>query len=82
MVRHHDLTDAEFRRLYREGAIVLAGNRRLRIFGTLRCTSGQRMLRRNRVFFASEQEAWDAGYRPCGHCLRKPHCRWRLFRGL
>ena len=28
------------------------------------------MLRGNRVFFADEGAALDAGFRPCGHCMQ------------
>ncbi len=69
MKQHSDISDAEFRRLYRSGEIRWGGNRRLKIYGTLRCCSGKRMLRKNRVFFASEEEAKAAGYRACKHCL-------------
>lgn len=70
MWRHDELTDGELFSLLRRGAIAFAGNRRARIYGQLHCASGKRLLRRNRVFFASEQEALEAGYRPCLHCLR------------
>jgi hypothetical protein len=30
----------------------------------------------NRVFFADEEAAIAAGYRPCGHCLRPNHRQW------
>ena len=71
MWRHDVLTDAELFALLRRGAITLAGNRRARIYGRLDCGSGRRLLRRNRVFFASEQEAVAGGYRPCRHCMRQ-----------
>ncbi|MFK7845015.1 MAG: Ada metal-binding domain-containing protein [Rhodothermales bacterium] len=29
------------------------------------------MHRKNRVFFESEQNALDAGYRACKHCLKR-----------
>jgi len=69
---HHDqLTDAALRALIRNRRITLGGNRRLRIYGTLRCGSGKRMLRSNRVFFADRRAAERAGYRPCGNCLHR-----------
>lgn len=71
MWRHDQLTDGELWALLRAGAVALAGNRRLRIYGRLDCGSGRRMLRANRVFFANEAEARAAGYRPCGHCMRR-----------
>ena len=70
MWRHADLTDAELFTLLRSRAIALAGNRRARIFGRLDCASGKRLLRTNRVFFSTEDEARAAGYRPCQRCMR------------
>ncbi|WP_121197209.1 Ada metal-binding domain-containing protein [Mucilaginibacter gracilis] len=32
---------------------------------------------KNRVFFVSEAEAIDAGYRPCGHCMRNLYAQWK-----
>ena len=69
MLHHRDLTDAQVWRLIRNGQVAWAGNRRLKIYGTLQCWSGKRMLRKNRVFFETEKEATDAGYRPCKHCM-------------
>ena len=56
--------------------ITFGGNRNLKIYGTLRCQSGKRLKRPNRVFFASEQDALAAGYRPCGHCLKPKYKAW------
>jgi methylphosphotriester-DNA--protein-cysteine methyltransferase len=70
MWRHDALTDAELFGLLRSRAILLAGNCRARIYGRLECASGKRLLRQNRVFFRSEQEALVQDYRPCRHCMR------------
>jgi methylphosphotriester-DNA--protein-cysteine methyltransferase len=59
------------RKLYQlisSGEINLAGNRKLRIYGTLACFSGRRMKPENRVFFSSEEEAIAMGYRCCKNC--------------
>jgi methylphosphotriester-DNA--protein-cysteine methyltransferase len=56
---------------------MLAGNRMLKIFGTLECASGKRMKAVNRIFFASEAEAVAFGYRPCGHCMRSKYHLWK-----
>ena len=77
MILHAGLRDEELRRAIHNGDVVLAGNRRLKIFGTLRCASGKRMKKENRVFFTSEKEALQHGYRPCGHCLAKKYKDWR-----
>ena len=61
----------------------LGGNRRTRVYGTLRpCRSAQRALDRgtylaNRVFFADEATAVAAGYRPCGACLPDRYKEWK-----
>ena len=68
----HELlsTSGELKRLIHAGEIKFAGNKRLKIYGMLNCSSGKRMKKINRVFFSSEQEAVSAGYRPCRHCMR------------
>lgn len=63
--------------MVRRGEIAWGGNRRLKIYGTLHCTSGKRMKRENRVFFITEAEAISAGYRPCGHCLKAAYQKWK-----
>lgn len=68
---HRDLTSTELSALIRESKIRLAGNLRLKIYGTLKCFSGKRMKRINRVFFGSEEEALTLGFRPCKNCLLK-----------
>ena len=82
MIKHTDLGDNEkgkqlLHRLIKEGKIVLGGNMSLKIYGTLQCKSGKRMLRRNRTFFSSEKEALDSGFRPCAHCMRKKYLVWK-----
>lgn len=57
--------------------ITLAGNRQLKIYGTLQCRSGKRMKIENRVFFVSEKEAITHGYRPCGHCMKGKYQKWK-----
>jgi len=63
--------------LINTGEIKLGGNARLKIYGTLRCKSGRRMKTIHRVFFATEAEAIESGYRPCGHCMSKEYKRWK-----
>lgn len=73
MIHHTNLTATELRGLIQSGAITLAGNAKLKIYGLLTCGSGKRMRKENRVFFADEREARHTGYRPCGNCMK----RWR-----
>jgi methylphosphotriester-DNA--protein-cysteine methyltransferase len=63
-------------KLLNERKIVLGGNKKLKIYGTLTCTSGKRMKKENRVFFSSEKEALQQGYRPCGNCLSNLYKKW------
>ena len=75
------IDSALFKSLVRRGAITLAGNRKLSIYGTLRCSAGKRMKSVNRVFFSSPDEALKLGYRPCGHCLRNEYGLWKEGKG-
>jgi methylphosphotriester-DNA--protein-cysteine methyltransferase len=83
MINHRDIGNtemerkAETRRLIADGTIKMAGYRPGKIYGTLSCSSGKRMKTENRVFFSSEKEAIDAGYRPCGHCLPEKYKAWK-----
>ena len=76
MKRHADLDDKTVRKLIRQGSILLGGNLRLKIYGILKCRSGKRMKRINRVFFESLIEAKAKGYRPCGHCMKGDYQEW------
>ncbi|HEX2845192.1 MAG TPA: Ada metal-binding domain-containing protein [Chitinophagaceae bacterium] len=61
----------QLKQLIDQRIIQLAGNKKLRIYGTLDCFSGKRMRKENRVFFGSEKEAIESGYRCCKHCWCK-----------
>ncbi|WOO78362.1 uncharacterized protein LOC62_02G001909 [Vanrija pseudolonga] len=61
---------------------TLGGHRRLKLFGRLDCPSALRALARGgyktpRVFFLHEGDAWGAGYRPCGVCMRDKYLVWK-----
>jgi len=85
MILHTALGDTDFSRSRRlriligKGDVQLAGNRKLKIYGTLNCSSGKRMRLENRVFFKSEEEATNSGYRPCGHCMRQDYLNWKAL---
>jgi hypothetical protein len=57
--------------------VSLGGNSKLKIYGTMQCAPGKRMKVENRVFFASEAEAIQLGYRPCGHCMSVKYKEWK-----
>lgn len=86
MIRHLELGDTAYKRsrqlksLIDEGEIQFAGNRKLKIYGTLTCSSGKRMKVENRTFFKLAKEAINDGYRPCGHCMREEYLRWKQFK--
>ena len=80
MTRHTDFENNEkgklqLRNLIATGKITLGGNLSLKIYGTLKCRSGKRLKRTNRVFFESEEEAIASGFRPCGNCMREKHTK-------
>ena len=86
MITHLELGDTVFKRsrqlksLIDGGKIQFAGNKKLKIYGTLKCSSGKRMKTENRVFFESAGEAENEGYRPCGHCMHGQYLLWKLFK--
>jgi methylphosphotriester-DNA--protein-cysteine methyltransferase len=77
MILHEQITGTELRQKIRQGQICFGGNRGLKIYGKLDCYSGKKMKMANRVFFASEKEAVEGGYRPCGHCMREQYLKWK-----
>jgi methylphosphotriester-DNA--protein-cysteine methyltransferase len=61
---------------------TLGGHRRNRIYGRLDCPGALRWIARghyvrHRVFFADDEAATAAGYRPCAVCLPEEYLRWR-----
>ena len=77
MVTHSKINKKALVNLIRADKIRYGGNARLKIYGTLECNSGKRMSRKNRVFFASVDEARKAGFRPCGNCMRLEYLKWK-----
>jgi len=63
--------------MIRSKKINWAGNSKLHIYGQLSCTSGKKMKKENRVFFTTETEALENGYRPCGHCMKEKYRNWK-----
>jgi hypothetical protein len=64
---------------------TLGGHRRGKLYGRLDCPSALRALAAggyatHRVFFADEQTAVAAGYRPCAVCLPRAYRRWKAGR--
>ncbi|WP_319802625.1 Ada metal-binding domain-containing protein, partial [Marinobacter sp. EN3] len=59
----------------------LGGNSKARIYGRLDCSAAKGALSKgyaeHRVFFANEQDAIHAGYRPCGRCMVSRYKEWK-----
>jgi methylphosphotriester-DNA--protein-cysteine methyltransferase len=60
----------------------VGGHRRSKVYGRLDCPSALRWIARghyvrHRVFFADEETAIAAGYRPCANCLPERYAAWR-----
>ncbi len=77
MIAHEDLNKQNLFNHLKNKSITLAGNKKLKIYGTLQCSSGKRMKKKNRVSFRTETEAIHLGFRPCGHCLRIKYAHWK-----
>ncbi len=63
----------------------LGGHRRNKLYGRLDCPSALRAIAAGgyvtqRVFFADENVAVAAGYRPCAICLPADYRRWKAER--
>jgi hypothetical protein len=60
---------------------TLGGNSKAGIYGRLDCSAANGALSKgyaqHRVFFASEQDAIQSGYRPCGRCMTLQYKDWR-----
>ncbi|WP_421942952.1 Ada metal-binding domain-containing protein [Pedobacter sp.] len=77
MISHSELSDKDLRSKIKQQEICFAGNRKLKIYGTLACKSGKKMKRENRVFFHAKDEALAKNFRPCGHCMKVNYKKWK-----
>ena len=64
---------------------TLGGHRRSKGYGRLDCPAALRWIAkghyvRHRVFFADEETAVAAGYRPCAVCLPERYAEWKAAR--
>ena len=67
---------------------TFGGNAKGRIYGRLDCGAALAAIRthgdaytKHRVFFADEDAAVAAGYRPCGNCMRDRFAAWKDGQG-
>ena len=77
MIRHSDVSSDWIRSQIKKRKICFAGNVKLKICGRLNCASGKRMKKENRVFFETLEEAFQLGFRPCGHCMKAEYKKWK-----
>ena len=61
---------------------TLGGHRRTKVYGRLDCPGALRWIAkghyvRHRVFFADEETAIVAGYRPCARCMPEQYRKWK-----
>ncbi|KFF15272.1 Ada metal-binding domain-containing protein [Flavobacterium hydatis] len=77
MIEHNNISNLDLRNKIKNAEIYFGGNRKLKIYGSLKCASGKRMKRENRVFFLSENEAKQNSFRPCGHCMKAEYKNWK-----
>ncbi len=78
------LVGADGRRYASEVPGTVGGHRRSRIYSRLDCASAARAIARggyvaDRVFFADEEAALAAGYRPCAVCMPAKYRAWKGF---
>jgi methylphosphotriester-DNA--protein-cysteine methyltransferase len=64
---------------------TLGGHRGTKVYGRLDCRAARTAIERggyvkHRVFFADEQAAIAAGYRPCGVCMHAEFEAWKTAR--
>lgn len=81
-IDHDRLTNSQVFKLLHRGVIRFAGNKKLKIYGTLHCKQGKKMKRENRTFFTTEESAINLGYRPCGKCMKEKYNLWKREKGL
>lgn len=79
------LIDSDGREYLSDKPGTLGGNKKLKIYGTLDCSSAKRWIAKgkyiqHRVFFESEQIAIAAGYRPCAICMKEKYKKWKNSR--
>lgn len=61
---------------------LFGGHKKNQIYGKLDCPTALRYIEKgqyvkHRVFFADEETAISAGYRPCGTCMKEAYKKWK-----
>lgn len=80
-VKTYKLLAADGSTIISETHGALGGNSKAGTYGQLDCSAANSALSKgyakHRVFFANEQNAIQAGYRPCGRCMRAEYRKWK-----
>jgi methylphosphotriester-DNA--protein-cysteine methyltransferase len=84
--RQYTLIGADGRPYQSDTPGTYGGYRPRKIYGRLDCPSALRAIAnggyvKHRVFFANEETAVAAGYRPCAVCLRERYAAWKAASG-
>ena len=82
MDKKYKLLDSERKQYLSDVPGELGGNKLTKIYGRLNCPVALRWIKKggyieNRVFFANEEAAIAAGYRPCGICMKEEYMLWK-----
>lgn len=84
VARTYTLMDRNGQRTRSATPGALGGNARAKLYGRLDCPAALRAIAsaadlyaRTRVFFADEETAIAAGYRPCARCLPLAYRAWK-----
>ncbi|WP_445170609.1 Ada metal-binding domain-containing protein [Mycolicibacterium sp. Dal123E01] len=85
VTKRYTLTDAGGQHYSSATPGVVGGHRLNKLYGRLDCPSALRAIAaghyvRQRVFFADEQAAVVAGYRPCAVCMPELYRQWKSRR--
>ncbi|WP_036188490.1 Ada metal-binding domain-containing protein [Marinobacterium lacunae] len=80
-MKTYKLLDADGSTITSETPGTLGGNSKAGIYGRLDCPAANGALSKgyaqHRVFFANEQSAIQAGFRPCGRCMVSEYKEWK-----
>lgn len=82
MTKTYTLRNEENTEVQSTCAGTVGGHKKLKIYGRLDCENALRWIEKghyvtHRVFFADETTAQEAGYRPCGCCMKEEHKEWK-----
>jgi len=80
--KKYKLLDENGKQYLSDSPGLFGGNRRLKIYGRLDCSSANRWIEKGyyvkyRVFFKDEETAIKAGYRPCAICMPNEYKEWK-----